>query len=82
MTRSVEDRARAQCTVDAEIAAVPPADIPAVVDRLWPVAAREMMGVIDGQTLQEPSDITRRIKEYQRLRPSPLSQRLRRFLPL
>lgn len=68
MNTAVEDRARAQCALDAQMCGVPEAQIPALVDRLWPVVAREMMGVLDPQTLPEPADVAQREAEYQQLK--------------
>jgi len=68
MNKAVEERARAQCALDAQICGVPEAQIPALVERLWPVVAREMMGVLDPQTLPEPADVAQREAEYRQLR--------------
>lgn len=68
MNNAVEERARAQCALDAQICGVPEAQIPALVERLWPVVAREMMGVLDPQTLSEPADVAQREVEYQQLK--------------
>lgn len=57
MNKAVEDRARAQCAIDLRLSGVRDARIPALVDRLWPVVAREMMGVMDAETLTEPADL-------------------------
>lgn len=68
MSKEVESRARTQCAVDAEAAGIPRREIPAKVERLWPVAAREMMGVLDPQTLPEPADLAQREAEYRQLK--------------
>ncbi|GLK72925.1 hypothetical protein KHC23_05740 [Ancylobacter dichloromethanicus] len=68
MVKDVERRARSLCAADAERANVPATDIPPLVERLWPVAAREMMGVADPYTLVLPEDIEAREQEYRRLR--------------
>lgn len=69
MVKDVERRARMLCASDAEQANVPATDIPPLVERLWPVAAREMMGVSDPHDLILPDDIEEREQEYRRLRP-------------
>lgn len=68
MNKAVEDRARAQCALDAEIAGVAERRIPGVVERLWPVAAREMMGVLDPEALAEPPDLAQREAEYRKMK--------------
>ena len=68
MNNAVEERARAQCTLDAKVCGVPEAQIPALVDRLWPVVAREMMGVLDPQTLPELADVAQREAEYREMK--------------
>ncbi|ADH88844.1 hypothetical protein Snov_1534 [Ancylobacter novellus DSM 506] len=68
MNNAVEERARAQCALDAQIYGVPEAQIPALVERLWPVVAREMMGVLDPETLPEPTDVAQREAEYRQLK--------------
>lgn len=68
MNKAVEDRARAQCALDARIAGVAGRRIPGVVERLWPVAAREMMGVLDPEALAEPPDLAQREAEYRKMK--------------
>ncbi|MGA0564463.1 hypothetical protein ACO2RV_18615 [Ancylobacter sp. VNQ12] len=69
MNKAVEYRARAQCALDAEVAGIPRKRIPEMVDRLWPVAAREMMGVLDPEAMVEPQDIAQREADYRKLKP-------------
>ncbi len=68
MNTAVEDRARAQCALDAQDVRSTRGSDSALVDRLWPVVAREMMGVLDPQTLPEPADVAQREAEYQQLK--------------
>lgn len=68
MNRNIEERARALCAVDARIAAVPNGQIPALVERLWPVAALEISGgLMEPGTPQVP-DLPRLAAEYERLK--------------
>lgn len=69
MNKAVEDRARAQCALDAEVAGVRRKDIIATVERFWPVVAAEMMGVRDDESLIQPPDMAERQAEYRKIRP-------------
>ncbi len=67
MNKAVEDRARAQCALDARMRGCG-RRLPGVVERLWPVAAREMMGVLDLEALAEPPDLAQREAEYRKIK--------------
>ncbi len=68
MTHNVEERARALCAMDAQMAAVPTSEIPALVERLWPVAALEISGgVVDPDAPPVP-DLLGLTEEYERLK--------------
>lgn len=68
MNTNIEVRARALCAADLA-ARVAPVDLDRVVDRLWPVVAREIQGnVMDSGADREPPDLAERIAEYERLR--------------
>ncbi|MBB3771804.1 hypothetical protein FHS55_002413 [Angulomicrobium tetraedrale] len=68
MNSNVEHRARALCAIDAQMAAVPSDEIPALVERLWPVAALEMSGGAVESDTPQPADLAERMSEYQRLK--------------
>ncbi|MCK0208395.1 hypothetical protein MWN33_10175 [Starkeya koreensis] len=68
MTTNSEDRARAVCAVDAKLASVPTQLIPALVERLWPVAALEINGGLVDPDLPRPPDLVERISEYRLLK--------------
>ncbi|TCK28440.1 hypothetical protein EV667_2444 [Ancylobacter aquaticus] len=68
MDRNSEERARALCAMDAQMAAVPPAEIPALVERLWPIAALEISGGLMQPDVTQVPDLTQRVAEYERLR--------------
>lgn len=69
MNNAVEDRARAQCALDAEVAGIRRKDIVATVERFWPVVAAEMMGVRDDATLIAPPDMEELQAAYRKIRP-------------
>ena len=68
MDRNSEERARALCAIDAQMAAIPPAEIPALVERLWPIAALEISGGLMQPDVTQVPDLTQRVAEYERLR--------------
>lgn len=68
MTKNIEVRARALCAADLrpQVAA---SELDGMVDRLWPVVAREIQGnLLDAEADKDPPDLSRRIAEYRRLR--------------
>lgn len=68
MSNNSEERARAVCAVDAQLACIPATEIPALVERLWPVAALEISGGVASPDPPRPSDLEQRMAEYHRLR--------------
>lgn len=68
MTHNVEERARALCAMDAQMAAVPSHEIPALVERLWPIAALEISGGLMEPDVPQVPDLPRLRAEYERLK--------------
>lgn len=68
MNRNIEERARALCAVDARMAAVPSSQIPALVERLWPIAALEISGGLLEPDAPQVPDLPRLAAEYERLK--------------
>ncbi|WP_371346348.1 hypothetical protein [Ancylobacter sp. IITR112] len=68
MTRNNEERARALCAMDARMAAVPTSEIPALVERLWPITALEISGGVLEPDAPQVADLQRLKAEYERLK--------------
>lgn len=69
MNRNMEERARALCALDIQSAHPEIEDLPALVDRLWPVVAIEIQnGIVDPDWQIDPADFAQRAEEYRRLR--------------
>ncbi|WP_428030281.1 hypothetical protein [Ancylobacter sp.] len=68
MNRNVEERARALCAIDAHLAAVPPEEVPALVERLWPIVALEISGGVIEPDATPPPDLAQLAAEYERLK--------------
>lgn len=70
MLRSLEERARVQCAVDAYLARVAAYDVPHFVERYWVVVAYQMMGVVDPPSVEIPDDMKERVDAYRQFDPA------------
>ena len=69
MNRNTEERARALCALDIQSAHPEIADVPAAVERLWPVVALEIQnGIVDPEWPIDLADLAQRAEEYRRLK--------------
>ncbi|MCS0501401.1 hypothetical protein [Ancylobacter mangrovi] len=63
-----EQRARAQCELDARRVGIQAIAIPGLVERLWPAVAIQMNGgAVDPGGPTPPSDIVDRVEEFRLL---------------
>lgn len=66
--RQTEETARRICALDLRARGIAEKDIPAMVDRYWPVLANEIrQGIVVGEWPFQATDIERLTQEYQGL---------------